>query len=392
MEKLETPTEIISSGNALQKTASEFTQAITIQKPRQRLEIIKACEEEAAIAGEEFYYSWTVKSKNGRSTLVEGLSIGGAIAAARNWGNCALPCHVEETPEHYLFTAAFVDFETGFNMQRVFKQRKEQNIGMKDTARAEDITFQIGQSKALRNVALNAMPSWLTKKMLDKAKQQVVAAITKMGLPVARQKALDFFEQHGVDIDRVEKKMAKKHSHWNAEDLAIIKGAMSSLINGQESADSLFPAVNEEAAVKTNKNTSDLKEKIAAKTKAKKAKPVKATTKPEPVEEKVPEAEKEEPKAETTEAAPSDEALLREVDEAVEDDPVESESSDPKDDQKEDGLPWKDKMLAYKAEAQMSDEAMAAELTDLGFESLDDVQEKDQVVVEEYIKDNYKLD
>lgn len=145
--------------------------------------------------------------------------------------------------------------------------------------------------------------------------------------------------------------------------------------------------------IKTEDNTAALKAKIAAKKKEKEeankagkgdASPSKATAKPAPV--------KEEPKAETTEAAPSDEALLREVDEAVEDDPVESESSDPKDDQKEDGLPWKDKMLAYKAEAQMSDEAMAAELTGLGFESLDDVQEKDQVVVEEYIKDNYKLD
>jgi hypothetical protein len=276
MDPIETSTEVINQGGTLQKSGNEFTQAIAIQKPRQRQDVIKNCEEEAAIAGEEFYYSWTVKSKKG-PVLVEGLSVGGALAAARNWGNCALPCSVEETKTHYVFTATFLDLETGFNMQRVFKQRKEQNIGMKDEARAEDITFQIGQSKALRNVALNAMPTWLTRRMLDKAKEQVIAKITKMGLPVARQKAMDFFEKHGIEIDRVEKKMAKNQTHWDAEDLAIIQGAMSSLVNGQESADSLFPEVNEQATVGTAKKTSALKEKIAAK-KAAKEKPEPAKT------------------------------------------------------------------------------------------------------------------
>ena len=261
---IETPTEIIAQGGALQQTKTEFTQAIAIQKPRDRQQIIRACEEEAAIAGEDFYYSWSVKSKGGRSSLVEGLSVGGALAAARNWGNCALPCMVEEKSDHYVFTASFVDFETGFNMQRIFKQRKEQNIGMKDTARADDITFQIGQSKAIRNVCLNALPNWLTSKMLAKAKEEVIGQITKMGIPVAQKKALEFFHQRDIPIERVEKKIGKNHNHWVAEDLAMIKGAMRSLVNGQESADSMFPAVGEEAAVQTNSKTETLKEKIAS--------------------------------------------------------------------------------------------------------------------------------
>lgn len=387
MEELKTPTEVIHSGNALQKTGNEFTQAITIQKPRNRYQVVKACEEEAAIAGEEFYYSWTVKSQRG-PVLVEGLSIGGALAAARNWGNCALPCKVEEKSDHYVFTATFIDFETGFNMQRVFKQRKEQNIGMKDTARAEDITFQIGQSKALRNVALNAMPSWLTKKMLDKAKEQVIAKITKMGLPVARQKAMEFFEKHGIEIDRVEKKMSKKQSHWNAEDLAIIQGAMSSLVNGQESADSLFPYAGEEAAVATGKTAINLKEKITAKKKSKEMKPLKTDTK---------KAIEETPVKESEEEAPILDEGGQLVDPNATVNPGEQDPPDPK--LVDDAIPGGKFMASFTEFTELNEVSPATiktELESLGYpEGIDQViadSESNQNIVMEYFEENFTKD
>ena len=377
-EGLSASLESLHQGQALQKTTNEFTQAIVIQRPRDRNVIIRACEEEAAIAGEEFYYSWTVKAKDGPK-LVEGLSVGGALAASRNWGNCAIPCKVDETDTHYIFTASFIDFETGFNLQRVFKQRKEQNIGMRDTARADDITFQIGQSKAIRNVALNAMPSWLTKKMLDKAKEEVIAKITKMGLPVAQKKALEFFAKHGISVDRVEKKMYKKHNHWTAEDLAIIQGAMNSLVNGQESAESLFPGTSEGATVATNKNKESLKDKIAAKAKAKGSGGAKAKktepekTKPAPTTEtkaetKEPEQEKKEPEQETaepeqeTEAAPAETTDFRSIFNKL----IETN-----------GVPA---------------DRVASELEDLGYASPDDVQgETDQGIVLQYFRDTFDI-
>src|SRR3990167_2929904 len=86
---------IVEAGHTLQKTQTQFTQAVAILKPRKRMDIIRACEEEAAIAGDDFYYSWTVKGERG-TKLVEGLSIYAALAAARNWGNCAIPVDVQE--------------------------------------------------------------------------------------------------------------------------------------------------------------------------------------------------------------------------------------------------------------------------------------------------------
>lgn len=240
--------ELIAGGNTLRKMQTEFTTAVAVQKPRDRKLIVRACEEEAAIAGDEFYYAWTVKSKDGPK-LVEGLSIQAALAAARNWGNCAIPCHYEESSNSYTFTATFLDMETGFNLQRTYKQRKSPNIGMKDVERAEDIVFQIGQSKAIRNVILNALPSWLTSKMLIKAKEEVVGKIRKMGIPVAKEKALAFFKKYSIETERIEKKLGKQLIGWNEEDLALLQGAMTAMSTGQESAASLFPAITEGASI-----------------------------------------------------------------------------------------------------------------------------------------------
>ncbi len=370
-EELGLGAEVLEKGGALQKTTSEFTQAIVIQKPRQRQAVITACEEEAAIAGEEFYYSWTVKAKDGPK-LVEGLSIGGALSAARNWGNCAIPCKVDETDTHYIFTASFIDFETGFNLQRVFKQRKEQNIGMKDTARADDITFQIGQSKAIRNVALNAMPSWLIKKMLDKAKEQVIAKITKMGVPVAQKKALEFFKKHGISIERVEKKMAKNHTHWTAEDLAIIQGAMSSLVNGQESADSLFPEVSESATVATNKKAESLKEKIASKKKAKTEVRTRGKTAP------VGEEKKPSPTPRQGEIA----ATETKEEETKTEEPLITETKEPEG--------FVSEFNNFVKTNSVPADKVTQELLDLGYERPDDVQgEGDQAIVMQYFRDTF---
>lgn len=258
--ELESNMDLVASGNTLQKVQSGFTTAVAVQKPRDRQEVIKACEEEAAIAGEEFYYSWTVKGKQGPK-LVEGLSYQAAMAAARNWCNCAVPTEVEEFPDRFVFKATFVDFETGFNLQRVFRQRKSPDIGMKDRDRAEDITFQIGQSKAQRNSVLAALPSWLTSKMLSKAKENVIEKINKMGIAKAREASISYFEKRGVEKDRIELKLGKKSEAWNAEDIARLQGAMGALRDGMESEASLFPNIKTEDAAKVE----TLNEKVAQK-------------------------------------------------------------------------------------------------------------------------------
>lgn len=236
---------IVEQGGAMMQVSTGFSTAVAVQKPRNRMAIVKMCEEEAAIAGDEFYYGWTVKNKDGSKSLVEGPGVGLAQAAARNWGNCAVMMGVEEFPDHYIFTPTFVDLETGFNLQRAFRQNKGQDIGKFDKDRAEDIKFQIGQSKATRNVILNSLPNWLINKMMAVAKQNIIEKIQKEGLDSAKSRVLAFFARYDIDVARIEAKIKKVAARWNAEDIALLSGAMKTLADGAESAEELFPPLEE---------------------------------------------------------------------------------------------------------------------------------------------------
>jgi hypothetical protein len=238
---------VVESGKALRQVNTGFSTAVAVQKPRELKKVMEACILEAGIAGDDFYYAWTIKNKDGSSKLVEGPGIGMAQAAARNWGNCALLMDVREESDAYFFTPTFVDLETGFNLQRVYRQAKKKDIGSKyDKDRAEDIVFQIGQSKATRNVATNALPNYLFTKMMEAAKQNLTEKIKRMGIGPAREKLVEWFKTRGIEIDRLEARLGKKAAVWNEEDLVLLHGAMNSILKNQELPDELFPPTKPE--------------------------------------------------------------------------------------------------------------------------------------------------
>jgi hypothetical protein len=166
--------QFLREGKALVQTRTEYQTAVTVQKPREIGKIKNTLMEEANMAGERFYYSWRVKTKSGKRETVEGPSIGLARSAARLWGNCAWGATYTEDEDHYFVDGHFVDLETGFNASRPFRQRKAPDIGKYDQDRKEDIAFQIGVSKAMRNVVLNSLPDWLTEQAREMAKKAVV--------------------------------------------------------------------------------------------------------------------------------------------------------------------------------------------------------------------------
>lgn len=252
VESLTSSTPFDLGGNALMKTQSAYSTAVQVVKPRNLNTVIAKCLEEAAIAGDEFYYAW----KQG-SEIIEGASVGAALAIARNFGNCAVDCKVEETPTAYVFYGAFIDLETGFNLVRPFRQNK-QSPKTKDGRdiykgeRGKDIVFQIGASKGIRNAVLNGVPKWLTSKVMAKAKENVVAKIQGMGLEKARTMIIKKAEALKIPIERIENVYSKMPS-WDIEKLVMLSGALRSIENGEESIDTLFPEEkkNETATNKT---------------------------------------------------------------------------------------------------------------------------------------------
>lgn len=238
-----------AGGMALQ-TRSSYQTAVAVNRERNLDKVLQRCLTEAAIAGDDFYYSWQQGGKP-----IEGLTIGAAQALARNFGNCALEVKVEETPTAYIFHGAFIDLETGFNLVRPFRQNKEaptKKDGGKtySDGRAQDVLFQIGTSKAMRNAALNAMPKWLTEKVIAKAKENVIEKIQKLGPEKAKAMILTKANALGIAQDRIESIYGKERV-WDTEKIIKITSALRAVEDGVEKATDLFPPVEVEKEIKT---------------------------------------------------------------------------------------------------------------------------------------------
>lgn len=239
--------------HGMQQIKTQYATALSVQKPRELATVEKRCLQEADLAGESFFYGWGAGKDR-----IEGPSIDCAMSLIRSYGNCAVELRpVIDMIDAWVFTAAFVDLETGFTLERQFRQSKRWTVhGKHDEARKEDIRFQIGQSKAIRNVVLNALPKWLSSKMVDKAKAGVRLSIEKLigasGLEAVVKTVATRVGKFGV----TEKQLLAKFGRstllaLTLEDLVIVKGDLAALEGGQDVASNLYPepvATNAEAS------------------------------------------------------------------------------------------------------------------------------------------------
>lgn len=235
----------MNAGVGLQQTRGAFTTAMAVQRPRSLKEVQRRVEEEADLAGEDFFYGWG----NGKDRI-EGPSIDAALAVARCYGNCAVEqLPIQETPNSWIFTAAFVDFETGFTLARQFRQSKNWKVhGKHDEDRKADMRFQIGQSKAIRNVVANALKP-MVNKAVERAKggvkQKIDKFIAEKGIVEAINLMLKSLAKHGVTEERVLAKMeVADRKALTAENLVTLRGDLSALDAGREWPDELFPDPN----------------------------------------------------------------------------------------------------------------------------------------------------
>jgi hypothetical protein len=187
------------------------------------------------------------KTNEKRNELIEGATIELALVAARCFGNCAIDQdEVVETPEAWFYNAHFIDLETGFTTTRKFRQsRKHMVFGRMDEERKETIRFEIGQSKAIRNVILNALPSWLIKNALQQAKQGVLIGIqryvNKNGIEAAQKVILDRLAQYQVTEAMILMKLERETvKGLTVEDLVLLQGDAKALETGEETVGSLF--------------------------------------------------------------------------------------------------------------------------------------------------------
>ena len=193
----------------------------------------------ASAGGKEFFYSIPFKDGD-RTTRVEGLTIGGAMMAMGQYGNCKVSClPVRETAGHWTFVAQFDDYEKGVSVLRSFQQRRGQNTGMRDGGRQEDIVFQIGQSKAIRNVIVAAL-GWLCDEALTAARSGVLDRIGR-NPEEARKYLVTQISGLEVALSRVERVVGRAAPNWLAQDMAKIFAELQSIRDGLSHVDELWP-------------------------------------------------------------------------------------------------------------------------------------------------------
>lgn len=240
---------MVNANQSMMQVRSSFATAVHVQKPRNLKEVEKEFLFEADLAGASFYYGWGVQDKGaGKNKAVEGPSIGLAKSLMRCWGNCAVEMlPVSETPQAYFFTAAFIDLEKGVTITRQFRQSKNWQVyGKMDAERKEDVRFQIGQSKAIRNVIRAALPDWMVQRGLERAKQGEMAKldkyIEKNGIEKAREVITEELKKFGVTLELILAKLERPtFAAITKEDMVLLKGDIQALRTGQDSLESLYP-------------------------------------------------------------------------------------------------------------------------------------------------------
>src|SRR5262249_48568226 len=185
----------------------------------------------AAAAGSDWYYRWKVTGEGGKTEWVEGPSIKLADDLARIYGNVDLDTRVIDVGDSWVFYARLIDLETGYSRTRPFQQRKTQKTSKRmDGDRARDIAFQIGASKAERNVVVHALRTFADY-AFEEAKKALIDKIGK-DLPAWRDRVLEGLNNQGVDKLRVEKVLGRSSDEWLAPDVAKVVAAMKAIADG----------------------------------------------------------------------------------------------------------------------------------------------------------------
>jgi ribosome modulation factor len=200
-----------------------------------------------AAAGDDWYYRFPVKNrKANRTDWIEGPSIKLANDLARIYGNCDVDTRVTDLGDSWLIYARFIDLESGYALVRPFQQRKgASQMGGADDARRLDISFQIGVSKAIRNVTVNALQTFADY-AFQEARNSLIERVGK-NLEAYRDKIKDRVENDlQIDLARVETVRGRAIADWIATDVAMTIAEIKAIQDGMATVDDTFPAAASE--------------------------------------------------------------------------------------------------------------------------------------------------
>jgi hypothetical protein len=237
------PTQPGPQGHALTRPTAGIQPILGAQHVavyRDEAKVLQKLSALAAAAGSDWFYRFPVRTKDGGQDWIEGPSIKLANDIARIFGNCAIEVRELDVGDAFVFYARFSDIETGFSMERAYRQRKSQRaMATRDYDRQLDIAYQIGQSKAIRNVIVNSLQIYADY-AFEQARNSLVEKIGK-DLDGWRKRTLEGISRMPVGLARVERVVGRPAKDWLASDIAQVVAQMRAIADGMATADETFP-------------------------------------------------------------------------------------------------------------------------------------------------------
>jgi hypothetical protein len=210
---------------------------------RDEVRVLQKIKALAAAAGTDWFYRFPVRKKGGGQDFITGPSIKLANNIARLYGNCDIDVRLVDNGATWWIYAKFIDLETGFAMVRPFQQDKGAarlgGVGPEADARRLDIALQIGVSKAIRNVIVNALEIHCDY-AFEEAQKNLVGRIGA-NLADYRTRAIKWFADNGVAIARVERAMGRASKDWLAPGLARLAAETKAVEDGMATIDETWP-------------------------------------------------------------------------------------------------------------------------------------------------------
>jgi hypothetical protein len=240
------PNQPVPHGNALVRPTTGLAERVIGAQPvsiyRDEAKVLAKLSALAAAAGTDWFYRFPVKKKEGGVDYIEGPSIKLANDVARIFGNNINEVREIDVGDAWVFYARFTDIETGFSMERAYRQRKSQgSLKTKDADRQLDIAYQIGQSKAIRNCIVNALQIYADF-AFEQARDSLVEKIGKE-LPRWRERTVQGLAKMPVELARVERAIGRASRDWLAPNVAQVIAMMKSVADGMATVDEVFPPI-----------------------------------------------------------------------------------------------------------------------------------------------------
>lgn len=261
MVSAETLKQAVSAGHAIIAIENDTQKQIAMQHPRTEKKILDDALAELDMddkVAQKAFYSIPYKDYENRDrdgqpkiTYVQGLSIQGAMALARRWGNCANGARItRETDERIELEGVFLDYETNLRTTRPFSVSRTYVDRQTKTARPLNETrlnmaIQAGFSKAVRNAILASLPEYLKNQYFKKA-TDVATGKTPNDTRTPQERFKATFEdikkglaEYGVTSADMVKILGKARVATD-EDLIKLRGTLNALIDGITTKDQLL--------------------------------------------------------------------------------------------------------------------------------------------------------